>query len=230
MCDKAAKSIPSVESHLRAKIIEVPEAIYACSGIKIKGKRIKSILFSTDVAIIRNHNADAVLAVYPFTPELVIARTIIDISTVPVFAGVGGGTTSGKRSIDIAFNAELLGAYAAVVNSPTSPDDIAAMAEAVDIPIIATVGSNLDDYKLKVAAGAKIINVSAAAATPELVRLIRADLGADFPIIATGGPTEASIKQTVAAGANAITYTPPTNAEIFADMMARYRQGLKAGH
>ncbi|MDD4369168.1 MAG: hydrolase, partial [Oscillospiraceae bacterium] len=82
----------------------------------------------------------------------------------------------------------------------------------------------------KVAAGAKIINVSAAAATPELVRLIRADLGADFPIIATGGPTETSIKQTVAAGANAITYTPPTNAEIFADMMARYRQGLKSGH
>jgi hypothetical protein len=42
-------------------------------------------------------------------------------------------------------------------------------------------------------------------------------------IIATGGPTEQSITDTINAGANAVTWTPPTSAEIFKEMMARYR-------
>ena len=44
------------------------------------------------------------------------------------------------------------------------------------------------------------------------------------PIIATGGPTEETIRATIDAGANAITYTPPTSAELFAVSMARYRR------
>ena len=44
-----------------------------------------------------------------------------------------------------------------------------------------------------------------------------------MPIIATGGPTDESIRATIAAGANAITYTPPTSAELFAESMAKYR-------
>jgi hypothetical protein len=44
------------------------------------------------------------------------------------------------------------------------------------------------------------------------------------PIIATGGPTEETIMATIRAGANAITYTPPTSAELFAISMERYRQ------
>ena len=48
----------------------------------------------------------------------------------------------------------------------------------------------------------------------------------DVPIIATGGPTDDTILETIRAGANAITYTPPTNGELFAQSMARYRREL----
>ena len=51
-------------SNLRQEIVRVPEIIKTCSGIRIYGRRIRSILFSTDVSIIANHDADAVLAVY----------------------------------------------------------------------------------------------------------------------------------------------------------------------
>ncbi|HCD09950.1 MAG TPA: hydrolase, partial [Thermoanaerobacter sp.] len=43
-------------------------------------------------------------------------------------------------------------------------------------------------------------------------------------IIATGGPTEETILKTIEAGANAISYTPPTNAEIFSEIMDKYRK------
>ena len=46
----------------------------------------------------------------------------------------------------------------------------------------------------------------------------------DVPIIATGGPTDESIIRTIEAGANAITWTPPSNGEIFKDIMAAYRE------
>lgn len=52
-----------VKGFLRDFRLSVPEAIYTCNGIKICGRRIKSVLFSTDVSIIRNSNADAVIAV-----------------------------------------------------------------------------------------------------------------------------------------------------------------------
>ena len=45
----------------------------------------------------------------------------------------------------------------------------------------------------------------------------------EVPIIATGGPTEETIMSTIEAGANAITYTPPTNGELFAESMRKYR-------
>lgn len=47
----------------------------------------------------------------------------------------------------------------------------------------------------------------------------------DIPIIETGGPTEESIRNTIESGANAITWTPPSNAEIFKTVMAAYRNG-----
>lgn len=69
----------------------------------------------------------------------------------------------------------------------------------------------------------EILNISAAAKTPELVRKIRADFP-QVPIIATGGPTEESMRETIAAGADAITWTPPSNGEVFRDVMEAYRQ------
>ena len=46
-----------------------------------------------------------------------------------------------------------------------------------------------------------------------------------LPIIATGGPTDESIIATIEAGANAITWTPPSNGEVFKDIMDKYRHG-----
>ena len=57
------KFVPVYEGELRKHSIQVPRCISECSGIRIFGRRIKSLVFSTDVAIIKNINADAVIAV-----------------------------------------------------------------------------------------------------------------------------------------------------------------------
>lgn len=115
-----------------------------------------------------------------------------------------------------------MGAYGVVVNAPTKNEVISEMYDRIDIPIIATIVSEFDDYKGKLDAGARILNVSGGARTAEIVQKIREDYK-ELPIIATGGPTDESILKTIEAGANAITYTPPSSADIFADIMAQYR-------
>lgn len=220
------KYVPEINSQLRGRSVIVPESIYRASGIKVLGTRIKSLLFSTDVAIIKNNNANSIIAVYPFTPQLSITHAILEVASVPVFVGVGGGLTTGQRSIQIAIQAELLGAYGVVVNAPMENDVIREMKKILDIPIIATVASLQDDYRGKIEAGVSILNISGGAKTVEMVRTIRTELGKEFPIIATGGPTEESILATIEAGANAITYTPPSTGEIFADVMKKYRKEL----
>ena len=179
------KHIPEIDSRLRKRIIEVPPEIYEASGIRIFGKRIKSLVFSTDVAIIRNCNADGVIAVYPFTPQLCITQAIIDVSSKPVFCGVGGGLTTGSRSIDIALHAELDGAYGVVLNAPSPNSLIMEMKRKIDIPIIVTVVSEKEDFKGRMKAGASILNVSGGAKTADIVRKIR-EIDPIFPIMATG--------------------------------------------
>lgn len=217
------KYVPEVESELRKKPITIPGVIYDCSGIRVQGTRIKSFVFSTDIAVIKNCNAQAVLAVYPFTPQLSIVQSILNVSSVPVFAGVGGGTTTGMRSINIAVQAELMGAYGVVVNAPMENEVISEMYEVLDIPIVATIASEYDDVIGKINAGARILNVSGGKDTASLVKTIRDHIGWEFPIIATGGPTDEDIKETIEAGANAITYTPPSNRDLFTKMMKTYR-------
>ena len=66
------------------------------------------------------------------------------------------------------------------------------------------------------------MNVSGGKKTVEIVKALR-KIDKYFPIIATGGPNDDTIQEVILAGANAITYTPPTNGEIFKEMMERYR-------
>ena len=87
-----------VDGTLRKFALRVPECIYKASGILVFGKRIKSLVFSTDLCIIRNVNADAIIAVYPFTPQPVITQALMLAADIPVFAGVGGGLTQGQRA------------------------------------------------------------------------------------------------------------------------------------
>ncbi len=216
------KVVPTYSGTLRSHSLEVPDCIAECSGIRIFGRRIKSLVFSTDVAIIKNVNADAIIAVYPFTPQPSIAQAIINVSDVPVLVGVGGGMTNGPRSVRLAAYAEHQGAFGVVVNAPITDQTIFQIKAVVDIPVIATIVSARMDVAKRIACGADILNVSGAAETPAIVRQIREKFP-DIPIIATGGPSDATILETIQAGANAITYTPPTNGELFAASMRRYR-------
>ena len=128
---------PTIESSLRGHgILKMPEACYSASGIIINGRRIKTFLFSTDIALIRNCDADAVFAVYPFTPQQAISEAIIKNSYIPVFCGVGGGTTKGLRTIGLAKDVESQGAMGVIMNAPISNLNLAAVAAAVDIPVI----------------------------------------------------------------------------------------------
>ncbi|MGN0185221.1 MAG: hydrolase [Aristaeellaceae bacterium] len=216
------RQIPVVNGDLRSHILTVPETIWRASGIVVMGRRIKSLLFSTDIAIICNCNADAVLAVYPFTPQQRIANAIVTSSSIPVFCGVGGGVTNGPRSVMLARDAEAHGAFGVVVNVPMANETIAQMHRVIDIPVIATVVSERMDIDARVKAGAAILNVSAADRTPELVRHIRADFPT-LPIIATGGPNDETVAETIDAGANAISYTPPSTKKLFESIMNGYR-------
>jgi len=216
------KVAPVITTNLRGHLVEVPEVIRRASGIIILGKRIKSLIFSTDVAVIKNTNADAVMSVYPFTPQPIITQSLINASDVPVFCGVGGGTTTGKRVINLALDAEFKGAIGVVLNSPTKNDILRGVRDTIDIPIVITVISELDDFKGRIDAGATIFNVSGAKDTAKIIRKIR-EIYPDLPIIATGGPTDESILETIEAGANAITYTPPSNTEIMKELMDKYR-------
>lgn len=215
--------IPSVMSDLRQDIVQMPEVIKECSGIRIYGRRIRSILFTTDVSIIANHDADAILVVYPFTPIPAIIKSIMMVASVPVLAGVGGGLTTGMRSANMSLLSESEGAYAVVVNGPTTVETIEEINKVIDIPIIYTVVSDKSDIKSRIEAGVDILNVSCGVETPKVVEKIRKEYP-DFPIMATGGPTEESIRQVIVAGANAITYTAPSNGELFKGKMEKYRK------
>ena len=216
------QNVPQYSGILRSHMIEIPDPIGQCGGVRIFGRLIKSLVFSTDIAVIRNINADAVIAVYPFTPQPVITHAIIMASDIPVFCGVGGGTTTGRRVVHLASDAEFQGAFGIVLNAPTPNATIEQVRKVIDIPIVVTVVSEKDDISGRLDAGTAIFNISAASRTPWLVEKIRKE-NPSIAIIATGGPNDQSITDTVNAGSNAITWTPPTTGEIFKGMMEKYR-------
>ena len=188
-----------IDGTLRQFALRVPSVIDECSGIMVFGKRIKSLVFSTDLCIIRNVNADAVFAVYPFTPQPVITQALLMASDLPVFVGV-------------------------VVNAPTPGRILNRIRSSVDVPVVVTVANSDTNYRHRIEDGAAILNVAAGAQTPEIVAEIR-ERFPDYPIIATGGADDESIRATIRAGANAIIWTPPTNGELFRDVMKNYRAG-----
>lgn len=219
------EKIYSYSGTLRSHALSVPQSSYKASGIIIFGRRIKSLVFSTDIAIIKNINTDAILAVYPFTPQSSIVDAIISVSDVPVFAGVGGGMTSGDRTVRMAQEVEMHGGFGVVVNAPMPPKVIEQIKNSIELPVVTTVVSAKQNYPDQIAAGTDILNVSGASNTPQLVRTIR-EKYPEIPIIATGGPTDDTITATIEAGANAITYTPPSNGKLFSEIMQRHRNSL----
>lgn len=218
------KFVPQITGNLRSYMIKVPEVIREASGIVVLGRKIKSFAFTTDIAIIENINADAIWAVYPFTPQPTITHAILTTSDAPVFCGVGGGVTNGQRSCNLALHAEFQGAIGVVLNAPTPNETVQMMKETIDIPVTVTVVSaNLEKIEERLKSGVDILNVAAGSNTESVVASIRKQFPL-VPIIATGGYTDDSIRRTIEAGANAIIYNPPSPLEIFRSRMDMYRK------
>lgn len=211
------------ESRLRHNILKMPKEIQRVSGIVVFGRRIKSLLFSTDLAMIKNCDADAILAVHPFTAQRSISAPIIQSASMPVFCGVGGGITQGVRAVYLANDAESQGAIGVVVNMGLPNEDVQSMASVIDIPIVATVANDRVDVGLRIKSGASIINVAGGPGTPDIVAKIRAE-HPTIPIMASGGKSSDSINATIDAGANAIVFTPPSSSEMLKDVMTKYRE------
>ena len=130
-----------IEGRLSSPNARVPAVISQhCGGITVKGHTLKSFAYTTDAAIIRNTNANAILAVYPFTGEPVITQALLTVAQMPLFVGVGGGTTTGPRVAELAMVAEMQGAAGVVINAPAPAETIETTMSMVDIPVIASGG------------------------------------------------------------------------------------------
>ena len=76
-----------IDGTLRQFALRVPSVIDECSGIMVFGKRIKSLVFSTDLCIIRNVNADAVFGL--FTADPMVHELGRQVLLVEIFLGIG---------------------------------------------------------------------------------------------------------------------------------------------
>ena len=218
-----AKAPKQISGKFRKAELPLPREVQECPGISLFGRVIRSFVFSTDLAIIRNCDADAVLAVYPFTCQPSITQSLLNIAERPVFPGIAGSTTSGVRSVELAMQSEMQGATGVVVNAATRPATIQNVARAVDIPVVVSIGAFGEYAVEQIQAGARIVNVAAGAATAETVRQVR-DTFPEIPIIASGGGTPERIRATIAAGADAISWTPPTMRDLERANMVKNRR------
>ncbi|WP_427814575.1 hydrolase (plasmid) [Enterococcus sp. 22-H-5-01] len=219
--------VPNLTSKLRKDLVFSPQVIQNASGIQLFGQTIKSIIYTTDVAVIANCDADAILAVYPWTPNTRILQAISCVANVPFLAGIGGGLTKGLRSVTIGRFAEEMGANGVVLNAPTSHKSIMAVSKGIDVPVFYTVVNNEANLKKLIQLGVNAFNVAGGKETAKLVYWIREELEKEypnFPIIASGGHTDASIQETIDAGANAITFSASSLTDkIFKKKMELYR-------
>ncbi|WP_289659942.1 hypothetical protein [Flavobacterium panacagri] len=210
-----------------SKELSTPDIIEKnCQGLSLGTHNLKSFLFSTDMALIENNDADAILAVYPFPPSPKIIKTLIDFSGKPVVCGVGGGKTKGKKSLEMAIYAEEMGASGIIVNIPFENKDIKRIRQKVSLPIIATVAtSDFDFLKKRIEAGVNVFHVSGGMKTNQIVSEIKAKFP-DFPIMATGGKSLKDIEESIVAGSKAIVLSPPSNKDLFKSIMDKYRSSL----
>lgn len=217
-----------IENPLSSNDARVPAEIEQSSGVVLEGRRLRSFAYTTDAAVIHNTNADAILAVYPFTGQPVINQAVLSVARAPVFVGVGGGTTTGTRVLELAVFAEMQGVSGVVLNAPSTVEIVREVAMTVHVPVMATVVQFDDNVARKIEAGARIINVAAGRRTAEVVAQIK-DRYPEIPLVASSGGSAKSIEETIAAGANALSWTPPSAADLQKAMMDRYRNG-ETGH
>ena len=130
-----------IEGRLSSPNARVPAVISQhCGGITVKGHTLKSFAYTTDAVIIRNTNANAILAVYPFTGEPVITHVTGGVSgpavlpvglaavwrvraALPEIPIIGiGGIDSGETALeDLYAGANAVEVGAAALFEPTAP-------------------------------------------------------------------------------------------------------------
>lgn len=222
MCESKLP-FPTVESQLRHNILKIPPEVYSASGIVINGRRIKSFVFTTDLAIIRNCDA---------------GRGVRRLSLYPAAGhqrrhhqGVlhSGVLRRGRRNHQ-GHPHGLAGQGCGMSGSHGRG------AERADLRFEPAGGGQGRGYSGHYhrhqggygyrgpASGGRVHSQRGRRArTPDEVRSIR-EKNQQVPVIASGGKTGDSIRETIAAGANAITFTPPSTQELFKEMMERYRE------
>lgn len=114
--NRGERPIP-FDGNLRAEALRIPQVIRKCTGIFVFGKRIKSLVFSTDLAIIKNVDADAVFAVHPFTPQPTITNAILASATSRSLPAWGAEVHWEAEWCQMAISAESQGAVGVVVNT-----------------------------------------------------------------------------------------------------------------
>ncbi|MDP2236522.1 MAG: hydrolase [Bacteroidales bacterium] len=209
----------------KSKKIATPAIINEkCNGVTLGNFFIKSLIFSTDMALIENNDSDAILAVYPFPPSTKIMKGLIEFSEKPVICGVGGGLTQGKVSLEMAVAAESMGAAAIIVNQPFKNKHIETIKRKISIPIISSVSIMEFSFRDRVNAGVDVFHVTGGSNTASIIEHIKYATPC-YPIIATGGKTIENIQTSIHAGADAIVLTPPSSGELFKTIMNQYRTG-----
>ncbi len=198
-----------IDGRLRKAALRMPDEIEEASGFTLFGRRIKSLIYTTDVAVIRNSNADAVFAVYPFTPQPAITQALLTVAECPVFVGVGGGTTTGKRSVRDGVSPRCR-ARRAVWSTPQPPPRWSSTPPTSPTSPVIRHGLRCDDDAHERCARAPRILTSRPARTRHRVLRELREHYPNLPLIAPGGKTPESIRETIAAGANAIIWTPPS--------------------
>ncbi|MBW3519203.1 hypothetical protein [Flavobacterium sp. NKUCC04_CG] len=206
--------------------LRTPDCIHQnCSGISLGNQSIRSILFSTDIALIEHSDCDAVLAVYPFAPSAKIMKTLIDFSEKPVICGIGGGLTQGPIALAMAQQAEQLGAAAVIVNQPFRNRDIEKIKSKIGIPIISSISMLDFDFKKRIESGVDLFHITGGNETCRIIEYLQQNYP-NYPVMATGGKTLTNISAAIDIGAQAIVLTPPSNGELFKSIMQNYRNGL----
>lgn len=193
-----------------------------CKGILLDDQLVKSILFSTDLALIENNDCDAILAVYPFPPSKKIMKSLIEFSNKPVICGIGGGITQGSIALNMAVEAEQLGASAVIVNQPFRNSDILKIRKKISIPILSSVSALNFNFKERIESGVSFFHITGGQNTTRIIEHIKENFP-DIPFICTGGKLMSDLKEVIAKEVSGVVLTPPSNGDLFKKIMHNYR-------
>lgn len=213
---------------LSASNFSIPKAINDSPGLTFGGKKVRSILLSTDLAYLQNLDTDALMVLHPFEPSEELNHIILGFTKKPVLCNIGGGFRDRYRASAIAKAAEKSGAEGVVITKPTSHEVVQKLRKNIDTKLIYTVIYPEENISSLVDAGVDIFNVSTGEDTALTVGKIRKSFS-DVPLMASGGPFESTIFETIKMGADAIVYNPPTATEILRTIFDDFRREKRFG-